>query len=323
MQSAGSTQGQAPDGTSGAVPSDASAANTGSSNAAPSSGASAASGAVMADVDSSNTQLIDRSAPDAGGSDSGGDPEAALPGWVLVWSDEFDGPVGAPPDSTKWEAQVAQSTTNDELEYYTDRPSNLALDGDGHLLITAVRESYMGANYTSARIDTSGKFDQTYGRFESRLKLPTGQGTWPAFWVLGDNVGQVGWPACGEIDIMENVGRAPTQNYGALHGPGYSGGSDFVTVYNLPGGYSSDFHVFAVEWEENVIRWYVDDNLYETRTPADLAARGGNLVWVYDHPFYVILNFAVGGDFPGAPNGSTPFPQSLTVDYVRVYSQSK
>ncbi len=148
-----------------------------------------------------------------------------------------------------------------------------------------------------------------------------GHGMWPAFWILGANEPQVGWPACGEIDIMENAARNPNNNNGALHGPGYSGANGLATEYVLAGGYSSDFHVFATEWETNVVRLYVDDHLYATRTPADLLARGGGLRWVFDHPFYVILNLAIGGGYPGNPDNTTPFPQSLTVDYVRVYSR--
>jgi beta-glucanase (GH16 family) len=307
--SSGSAQGQASGTTSGA------------SSGVTAIGSSGIDAAVSEHDAAPGQDDASTAAQDAGGSSLGNaPPNSAIAGWNLVWWDEFDGPAGSAPDNTKWNVIVAGNNPNNELEYYTDRPQNVSLDGQGDLLLTARQESYMGANYTSGRLDTANKFQQTYGLFEARAKLPTGQGFWPAFWVLGNNVNQIGWPACGEIDIMENVGRAPTQNYGALHGPGYSGGSDFVTVYNLPGGYSSDFHVFDIQWEQNVIRWYVDGNLYETRTPADLASRAGNLMWVYDHPFYVILNLAVGGDFPGSPNGSAPFPQSLTVDYVRVYS---
>ncbi len=246
--------------------------------------------------------------------------DGARPGWRLVWRDEFDATAGAPPDNTKWTPQVGLNGANAELEFYTARAQNVAHDGAGNLVITARRESYMGASYTSARIESGGKFEQMYGRFESRMKLPTGQGLWPAFWIEGNN-GSVGWPARGELDIMENVGRDPTSNVGAMHGPGYSGSMDFRATYVLAGGYSSDFHVFAIEWEPNVVRWYVDDNLYETRTPADLAARGGNLRWVYDHPFFIIFNVAVGGRFPGNPDATTPFPQALYIDYVRVYAR--
>ena len=289
--------------------------------------------AAAPSVDASDAALTDTTVPGADASDATGSDadasasgeastvDAALPGWNLVWSDEFNGPQGTQPDSTKWTMEVNGTPANGELEYYTDRPSNVALDGNGDLLITALQESYMGANYTSGRINTAGKFEQTYGRFEARMKLPFGQGLWPAFWLLGNNIAQVNWPACGEIDIMENVGRDPTHSGGFMHGPGYSGSSPFGGQYTLAGGFSSDFHVFAAEWETGVVRFYVDDNLYQTVTTADLAARDPSLVWVYDHPFFIILNVAVGGGYPGSPDNTTMFPQLLTVDYVRVYSR--
>jgi beta-glucanase (GH16 family) len=206
-----------------------------------------------------------------------------------------------------------------ELEYYTARPENAVLDGNGNLVITALREVFMNSSYTSARLETARHFSQAYGRFESRIRLPGGQGLWPAFWMLGDNIGQVGWPGCGEIDIMENRGDRPTINSGSMHGPGYSGASALTNRYTLPVGqtFTSDFHVFAVEWEVGVVRFYVDDNLYETRTPADTPGR----TWVFDHPFTLIMNVAVGGTFSGNPTAATVFPQTMTVDYVRVYSR--
>ncbi|MFI5184313.1 MAG: glycoside hydrolase family 16 protein, partial [Vicinamibacteria bacterium] len=214
---------------------------------------------------------------------------------------------------------------NDELEYYTDRPRNASLDGNGHLAILADRERYKGADgrerdYTSARLKTEGLFAQAYGRFESRMKIPYGQGMWPAFWMLGADIETLGWPACGEVDVMENVGFEPAIVHGTFHGPGYSGAGGLGAPYPLSGGarFSDDFHVFAVEWEPNAVRWYVDGNLYETRTPADLPA---GTKWVFDHPFFVILNVAVGGGWPGAPDATTVFPQRMLVDYVRVYSR--
>ena len=179
---------------------------------------------------------------------------------------------------------------------------------------------YGTCQYTSARLLTAGKVDVTYGRVESRLKMPGGQGLWPAFWMLGENIGSVGWPACGEIDIMENIGREPVTNHGSMHGPGYSGATPETAIYNLPGGarFSDDYHVFAVEWEPNVVRFYVDGALYQTRTPADLPP---GTKWVYDHPFFILLNVAVGGGWPGSPDGSTQLPQQMLVDYVRVYQK--
>jgi beta-glucanase (GH16 family) len=243
------------------------------------------------------------------------------PGWRLVWSDEFEAAAGTSPDATKWKFVVSGNNANQELEFYTSRPENVAHDGTGNLAITAIRETYMNRSYTSARINTSGLFETTYGRFETRAKLPIGPGIWPAFWLLGANIGQVGWPSCGEIDVMENAGRDPGTNHGSLHGPGYSGGNDLTALYHLPAGttFNDDFHVFAAEWEQNVVRFYVDDMLYETRTPTDSTAKGGR--WVFDHPFSLILNLAVGGLFGGAPNATTVFPQTLLVDYVRVYAR--
>jgi beta-glucanase (GH16 family) len=152
------------------------------------------------------------------------------------------------------------------------------------------------------------------------MKIPRGQGIWPAFWMLGNDIGSVGWPTCGEIDIMENIGREPTIVHGTLHGPGYSGGNPLGASYTLPNGaeFADDFHEFAIEWEANVVRWYVDGDLYRTRTPSDVPSGAR---WVYDHPFYMILNVAVGGNWPGSPDGSTQFPQTMTVDYVRVYTR--
>jgi beta-glucanase (GH16 family) len=217
--------------------------------------------------------------------------------------------------------EVNGTPANGELEYYTDRPANVALDGNGNLLITANQESYMGSNYTSGRINTSGKFEQAYGRFETRMKLPFGQGLWPAFWLLGNNIATDPWPGCGEIDIMEEVGRDPTHSNGFLHGPGYSGSNHLGGQYTLAAGFSDDFHVFATEWETGVLRFYVDGNLFNTTTTADLAARDPTLMWVFDHPYFIILNVAVGGGYPGNPDNTTTFPQLMTVDYVRVYSR--
>jgi beta-glucanase (GH16 family) len=240
-------------------------------------------------------------------------------GWALSWSDEFNGSAGAI-DGSKWGFETGGSGWgNNELEYYTNRTDNAALDGNGSLVITAKAESYGGRNYTSARINSSGKFTQAYGRMEARIQIPRGEGIWPAFWMFGANIGSVGWPQCGEIDIMENVGKEPTVNHGSLHGPGYSGANPLTAIYTAPSALADAYHVYAVEWEPNQVRFYVDGTLYETRTPANIPA---GTTWVYDHPFYVILNVAVGGTFPGSPDGSTKLPQEMKVDYVRVYTKS-
>ena len=246
--------------------------------------------------------------------------------WTLVWSDEFNGGTGSPVDNAKWVFDIGGGGWgNNELEYYTNSTPNASMDGNGNLVITAIKETlprkkrcwYGRCQYSSARIKTAGTFKQAYGRFEARIKIPYGQGIWPAFWMLGKNINKVGWPRCGEIDIMENIGREPSTAHGTMHGPGYSGANGFGAAYNLTAGaFSDDFHVFAIEWEPTAIRWYVDANLYQTRTPADLPT---GAAWVFDHPFFMLLNVAVGGSWPGNPDAKTDFPQRMYVDYVRVY----
>jgi beta-glucanase (GH16 family) len=251
---------------------------------------------------------------------------APVPIWNLVWSDEFNGPNGSAVDSSKWVTETGGGGWgNDELEYYTTRLEN-ASQLNGNLVIKVMQEKYTGAdgvtrNYTSARLKTQGKFSQAYGRFEARIQIPRGQGIWPAFWMLGDDIEKTGWPACGEIDIMENIGKEPGLVHGTIHGPGYSGANGIGAPYALPGGapFAENFHIFAVEWEPSAIRFYVDDHLYATRTPADLPK---GTKWVYDHPFFLLLNVAVGGGWPGNPDASTVFPQTMLVDYVRVYERA-
>jgi beta-glucanase (GH16 family) len=257
----------------------------------------------------------DASTPDAGS--GGGDSER--PGWTLMWSDEFDGPEGSSVDAESWNlVDKGDGFGNNELQHYTPRPENVQLDGDGFLVITAREESHGGRQYTSARLESNGKIEVTYGRIEARIHIPRGQGIWPAFWMLGVDIGSVGWPTCGEIDILENIGREPTTVHGTLHGPGYSGGNPVGAPYQLPdrAPFADDFHVYSVEWEENVVRFYVDDVLYQTRTPDDVPGD-----WVYDHAFYLLLNVAVGGQWPGPPDETTVFPQTMRVDYVRVYTR--
>lgn len=252
---------------------------------------------------------------------------SARPGWKLVWSDEFNAPAGSPVDSSKWILETGgNGWGNQELEYYTARPQNAAQE-TGNLMIKAFQEKYTGPDrltrdYTSARLKTQGKFSQKYGRFEARIKIPQGQGIWPAFWMLGDNIQKHGWPRCGEIDIMENIGKEPSLVHGTIHGPGYSGDSGPTAPYALPSDqhFADGFHMYAVEWEKNAIRFYVDDHLYVTRTPADLPK---GTKWVYNHKFFLLLNVAVGGSWPGDPDSSSVFPQTMLVDYVRVYKRAK
>jgi beta-glucanase (GH16 family) len=246
--------------------------------------------------------------------------------WTLVWSDEFDGANGSSPDATKWKFDIGVGEDgwgNNELEYYTSRTQNAYLQ-DGTLVIQALKGTYtdqdgIARDYTSARLKTAGRYQLTYGRVEARIKIPYGQGLWPAFWMLGNDFGQVDWPFCGEIDIMENIGLEPSTVHGTIHGPGYSD-SGLTGSYTLSGSqrFADAFHVFAVEWEQREIRFYVDSILYQTVTPADLPA---GTTWVFDHPFFILLNVAVGGDWPGSPDASTVFPQTMTVDYVRVYQR--
>ena len=237
--------------------------------------------------------------------------------WTLAWEDNFDGPAGQPPNAANWRHDLGTNWGNDQLEYDTDLPENASLDGAGNLAIIARKETYFDQEYTSARINTRALFEQAHGRFEARIKLPVGQGMWPAFWLLGGNNETVGWPNCGEIDIMENRGQEPSVILGSAHGPGYSGGKAISTSYTLSGaGFDADFHVFAVEWSQSRITWLVDGTPYRTITPASLPK---GATWVFDHPFYIILNLAVGGNFVGPPDDSTIFPQTMLVDWVRVY----
>jgi beta-glucanase (GH16 family) len=246
--------------------------------------------------------------------------------WRLVWSDEFSGADGSSPDSSKWTYDLGgKGWGNQELESYTNRKENARIE-KGNLVITALKESYTGADgltrdYTSARLKTLGLFAQTYGRFEARIKIPAGQGMWPAFWMLGEDISSAGWPKCGEIDIMENVGKEPGTVHGSLHGPSTERPtSDLTSIFSLPVGqnFADDFHLYAVEWDPEIVRFYVDSNLYASFQSSQWPAGGK---WVFDHPFFIILNLAVGGNWPGNPDASTKFPQSMLVDYVRVYTK--
>lgn len=236
----------------------------------------------------------------------------SIPDRQLVWSDDFNGTAGTLPDASKWGFDLGNNNGwgNHELENYTNNPENVSLDGKGNLVITAIKN---GNSYTSARINTKGKFSQAYGRFEARLKTPYGPGIWPAFWMLGAN-GET-WPQCGEIDIMELKGQAPSTINGTIHGPGYSAGQAISASHTLQNNrFDLDYHVFAVEWTENQIDFFVDGYLYNRIEKSDVPGQ-----WVYDHPFFLLLNVAVGGDYVGFPTAQTPFPQKMTIDYVRVY----
>jgi beta-glucanase (GH16 family) len=243
-------------------------------------------------------------------------PEWNRPGWNIVWHDEFD---GTELDLKNWTFDLGGGGWgNQEWQAYTDQPENVRVE-NGMLAIEARKESatLTGHPYSSARIKTQGLHAWQYGRIEARLKLPYGQGIWPAFWMLGDNIREVGWPVCGEIDIMEFAGRQPDVIHATVHVPGYAGikaiGSDIAVPQD---SLRNDFHVYAIEWEPNEIRWYIDDQQYFNVTPKDVPAE-----WVFDHPFFIVLNLAVGGVWPGYPDATTLFPQFLYVDYVRVYQK--
>lgn len=244
--------------------------------------------------------------------------------WTLAWSDEFSDSDGSQPDYQKWEIMTGgNGWGNDEQQFYTGRAKNLFIE-NGNLEITAYRERYISGaitrDFTSAKIGTNGLFAQKYGRFEARLKLPKGQGLWPAFRLLGEDKEKAGWPAQGGITVAEMAGSEPAKIRGGLEGAGYSGTGAPGASYTLPGGktFADDFHVFAVEWEPETIRWYVDGQLYQTLTAASLPS---GAKWVFDRPFYLVLSLAIGGRLPGNPDGTTGFPATLLVDYVRVYTR--
>jgi beta-glucanase (GH16 family) len=260
-------------------------------------------------------------------------PAAAQSGgrWKLVWSDEFNGPAGSPPDPAKWNYDLGGGGWgNSELETYTNSPRNVFQDGKGNLVIRALRDS--AGNYTSARLQTGSPRASThtadhswqYGRIVARIKLPFGQGVWPAFWMLGENFGTAGWPACGELDIMENFGTFHNNgvvNNGTAHGPGYSGSGGLTQAYTLPPGRKvyDDYHVYAVEWSPDSIQWFVDGTAYHPLTPA---SRPPGTKWVFNAPFFLLLNLAIGGPktFLGTPDPKADFPpQDMLADYVRVY----
>jgi beta-glucanase (GH16 family) len=250
--------------------------------------------------------------------------DPTFPATNLVWSDEFNGASGSTPDASKWTPEVGPGVNN-ELQYYTNN-ANARMDGTGNLVIQARREVTAGSacpggpcQYTSGRLNTYGKYSLTYGHVEARIKVSGTQGLWPAFWMLGSNFfdTKTPWPNSGEIDIMEHVGKEPNTTYSTLHAPAYNGGGGFGSPFNLGSDVSAGFHVFGVDWDSNHMTFTVDSNAFFTVDRATLETTKGP--WVFDHPFFIILNNAVGGDWPGAPDGTTVLPQNMVVDYVRVY----
>jgi beta-glucanase (GH16 family) len=242
----------------------------------------------------------------------------------MTWHDEFKGANDSLPDPKKWLIETGgNGWGNDELESYTECPQNMRQE-NGNLIIEAIQEKYTGSDgihrdYTSGRMITKGLFSQKYGRFEARIKNPKGRGLWPAFWLLPDDFYKVGWPACGEIDIMEEISSVSTQISGSVHGPGYSGLAALTSSFRLPkGDFSDGFHVFALEWEPQVLRFYVDGQRYATFTPSNLPS---GAKWVYDKPFFIILNLAVREAPSNGTGAAGAFPQRMLVDYVRVYAR--
>jgi beta-glucanase (GH16 family) len=252
--------------------------------------------------------------------------------WVQTWGDDFDGAAGAPIDSTKWSYETTDGCSrgicgwgNNEKEYYTDAAENIALNGQGQLVIVARAAPagltcyYGPCRYTSGKITTRGKMLAAPGRVEARIKLPAGQGLWPAFWMLGHDSPNVPWPQCGELDIMENKGSQLSTTSSAVHGPGYSGETPFAHSHNLAQGVlADDFHTFAVEWDSVHVQFFVDDTAHYDIT-RDAVERYGKSV--LGQPFFVILNLAVGGHFDGDPKSDAIFPATMLVDYVRVYAR--
>jgi beta-glucanase (GH16 family) len=250
-------------------------------------------------------------------------PPTATPtgDWKLVWSDEFDGPNGSAVDTAKWSFDVGcGGWGNGELQYYTDRTANAYIE-DGALVIKAQREDYSTSRHTSARLATRNKGDWLTGRFEIRAKLPCGQGIWPAIWMLPTDWEYGGWPSSGEIDIMELVGHEPARVHGTLH---YGKPHTYTgNHYELTGGetFADRYHVFATEWEPGEIRWYVDGVHYQTQTEWFTSSSKGTHPAPFDRRFHLIINVAVGGAWPGYPDETTVLPQTMHVDYVRVYQK--
>jgi beta-glucanase (GH16 family) len=268
----------------------------------------------------------------SGSAPSNGTPTGTPPvttTWTQVWSDEFDGSAGAPVDATKWGHELGDGCTsgncgwgNNEKEFYTNSADNVSLNGQGQLAIVARAATgltcfYGPCRYTSAKITTRGKMSAAPGRVEARIKLPTGQGLWPAFWMLGSGFPGVPWPASGELDIMENKGSAATTTSSAIHGPGYSGATPFAHSNALSAPLSDDFHVFAIEWDKEHATFYVDSFAHYRVQRTELLSFGPSIL---DQGYFVILNLAVGGNFDGDPKSDAILPATMLVDYVRVFA---
>jgi beta-glucanase (GH16 family) len=247
-----------------------------------------------------------------------------VPGWSLAWSEEFDGDAGAPPDPRNWQLETGGGGWgNQELQYYTGGTENASLDGAGHLAIVvrqpdpvARKDRYGGYGYTSARLISKGRVALRYGLVEARIQIPDGRGIWPAFWMLGQDIDEAGWPQCGEVDIMEILGHEPAVLHATVHGPGYSGAGGVHSSHRARTSLAGGFHVYAVAWEPGRIRWYLDGEMYAWAARRDVRRKP----WVFDHDFFLVINVAVGGTFPGNPDRSLAFPRTMLVDYVRHYT---
>lgn len=248
-----------------------------------------------------------------------------VPGWSLAWSEEFDGAAGGSADPQTWRMETGGGGWgNGELQYYTDGSENAFLDGASNLTIAVHRpeswlrdDRYGGCGYTSARLISKDRVMLRYGLVQARIRVPDGRGIWPAFWMLGQDIDMTGWPQCGEIDVMEILGHDPEVVHATVHGPGYSGRAGVTASRRARASLAEAFQVYSVAWEPSRIRWYLDDQLYATVTPDDL--RGGP--WVFDHDFYLLINVAVGGTFPGNPDTSLTFPRTMLIDYIRHYTK--
>jgi len=229
-----------------------------------------------------------------------------------MWHDEFD---GNSINRSNWTFDLGSGGWgNGEAEYYTSRPENAHME-NGLLVIAARQEKYEGSYYTSARLKTQGLRSFQYGRIEARLQVPSGAGLWPAFWMLGSSFNGSNWPDCGELDIMEYIGKEPDLIMGTMHGPGYSGALGLSKWNRQKYNIADDFHTYAIEWDTDQVSWFYDGAKYSTVTRSDVGERK----WVFDQPFFIILNLAVGGQLPGMVSPQTVFPAQLYVDYVRVF----
>lgn len=242
--------------------------------------------------------------------------------WIPIWEDQFEGEFQSPPNPEFWEHDIGgDGWGNNQLEYNTDSIENVRLSGNGTLEIIAQREEFQGNQYTSGRIKTQHLLENGYGRYEARIRLPEGEGLWPAFWLLGADIddGQI-WPSCGEIDILEMRGDDPFKIHGTIHGPGYAGVDSIGGTFESENSIADDFHIFRVDFDPGYISWYVDDQLYLTITEGNIPS---NSAWVFDHDFFMILNLAVGGNYLSDPTPEANFPKKMEIDYVRIYERSE